>query len=292
MAPASGFAASGRRDGDARLHIERLITWALIRALSGSMISGSSRRSRSSAVNRSVLNATWWTQTATVVSMITRQARTSAIPARIRRRAARRRACRFRLSLASSSCPRSPPSLPVGRDRKGTGGTPRTSGSRRSAYPPALTDVVIANACEPTDPRHARRRVWRSRRDRPWQRKRDPTASARRRPARRPRRQRPRPRRRRPRRPRPRRRAARRRRPAATGQGAERRLQGRDQDEGDDQERARQEQHEETGGPRTRGRQGRGDRRRLAVGRASRSSRRPATRPQRVAPPWSQAPAT
>ena len=51
-------------------------TWALIRALTGSMIVGSVTTVSTRAVKRSVLNATWCAQTATVDTTTERHART------------------------------------------------------------------------------------------------------------------------------------------------------------------------------------------------------------------------
>ena len=82
---ASDFAMSGKRFSMRVWTSSPSTTWTLIRLASGSMTAGSSMTVLTSAVKRSVLKATWWVQMATVVSRIDRQARISAMPARIRR---------------------------------------------------------------------------------------------------------------------------------------------------------------------------------------------------------------
>ena len=87
---ASGFTASGSRASIRAWTPTASTTCWLIRVLSGSMTAGSATTSVTRAVNRSVLNRTWWVHTATLVTTIDRQARTRTKPARmLRRRRAR-----------------------------------------------------------------------------------------------------------------------------------------------------------------------------------------------------------
>src|SRR6476620_2040821 len=85
-APASGLIASGRRASSRVWISSASTTWALIRVAIGSVTAGSVTAFLTSDVNRSVLRATWWVQTAIVVTRIVRHARSRTKPDRTRLR--------------------------------------------------------------------------------------------------------------------------------------------------------------------------------------------------------------
>src|SRR6186997_1709356 len=126
--PASGLIASGRRASRRPWTSSAWTTWSVIRVAIGSVTAGSVTALLTRLVKRSVLRATWWVQTATVVTRIVRHARNRTKPDRTRRRPDVRGFAATAVSWVIATPPLPIPPTPQG-------GIVRPNASRRDRLP-------------------------------------------------------------------------------------------------------------------------------------------------------------